>query len=248
MRARVDVPFVTESAATLVRKDHGAGTQFLKLRGQQYLCEVRVPDGVKPGSWCDAELMGYTVPPVDVFACGVCLFILCLGFPPWGHALLSDPHFAHFYRQGDRGIPDTIQRYSKVPFSTHLQQLLVEMMRTDPSLRPTVEECLSSSWIQKVAAVYDDSGEAIMDEDACDNMDEDALANGVIVKLVESKVEEIVAGIVDTNDLHSTPQGESVADLVRDAFDHFAIECQLQCGAPHGAPRAHLRGISCAGG
>lgn len=247
MRARVDVPLVCEGATTLTRKDHGPGVQFLKLRGLQYLCEVKVPDEAKPGSSCDADLMGYTVPPVDVFACGVCLFILCLGFPPWGNAMLSDPHFAHFFRQGDKGVPDTLQRYSKAPLTANLEQLLVGMLRADPSLRPDVEECLSSSWIQKVAAEYEESGDAIMNDDACDFVDEDALAHGVLVDFVGSKVEEIVASIVNPVDVWSAPEGEVVADLLRNALDHFTIENQMQCGAPP-APRAHLRAISCAGG
>lgn len=249
-RARIDVPFAADTAAALTRKDQGPGTHFLKLRGLQYLCEVKVPDGAEPGSSCDADLMGYMVPPVDVFACGVCMFILCLGFPPWGHAMLSDQHFAHFYRQGDKGIPDTIQRYSKSPLSTNLVQLLVEMMRTDPSLRPNVQECLSSSWIQNVAAEYDESV-VVMEGDAYDDLDEDAFADGMFVDFVEWKVEEIVAGIVDAVHVRSAPvcvEGELVADLLRDAFDNFATDSHSQCGAPHAAPRAHLRAISCAGG
>merc|ERR1712070_678000 len=195
-RARIDVPIAAGFANSLTQTSHGHGIQFLKLRGLQYLCEVKVPDEAKPGSSCDADLMGYTVPPVDVFACGVCLFILCLGFPPWGQAMLSDPHFAHTYRQGDKGIPDTIQRYSKSPLSTNLVQLLVEMMRTDPSRRPTVDECLSNSWIQQAVAEYDDSVDVAMDEYACDNMDEDPFVDGVVVDFVDSKVGEIVAGVV----------------------------------------------------
>jgi serine/threonine protein kinase len=243
-RARVDVPLATHNK-------HSSGIQFLQLRGMQYLCEVNIPDEAKPGTSCDADLMGYTVPPVDVFACGVCLFILCLGVPPWGQAMLSDPHFAHFHRQGENGVPDFMRRYSKSPLSPSLMQLLVEMMRTDPSMRPTVEECLSNSWIQKVAAEYDDSADVIMSEDACDGMEEDPFANGVVVDFEDAKVGEIVAGIIAAAVVRSMPasvEGEFVADLLRDAFDNFDTKSQFHCGAPVAAPRTHIRAISCAGG
>jgi len=174
--------------------------------------------------------MGYTVPPVDVFACGVCVFILRLGFPPWGQATLSNPHFAHFYRQGEQGIPDTIRRYAKSPLSSNLVRLLVDMMRTDPSLRPTVEECLSSSWIQAVVANNEDRADVIMDEDVCDCMHDDPLDCGAVVDLVDSKVEEIVACVVNM----VVVQGGVVS--------------QPRCSVPLADARVHLRAISCAGG
>jgi len=223
-RARIDVPFSADISTD------GLRSRFLKLRGLQYLCEVKVPDGATPGSSCDADLMGYTVPPVDVFACGVCVFILCLGFPPWGQATLSNPHFAHFYRQGEQGIPDTIRRYAKSPLSSNLVRLLVDMMRTDPSLRPTVEECLSSSWIQAVVANNEDRADVIMDEDVCDCMHDDPLDCGAVVDLVDSKVEEIVACVVNMVGV----QGGVVS--------------QPRCSVPLADARVHLRAISCAGG
>lgn len=148
--ARVDVPMMSERQSSKTRKDHGVGVLFLKLQALGYLCEVKVPENTC-GTSCDAELMGYMVPPADVFACGVCMFILCLGFPPWDHAMLSDPHFAHIHRLGDGGIPDIMQRYAQSTLSTEFTQLVVEMMSSDPSLRPTVEESLSSSWLRTVA-------------------------------------------------------------------------------------------------
>merc|ERR1712046_107631 len=130
------------------------------------------------------------------------------------------------------GIPDMIQRYSKSPLSSTLVQLLVEMMRTDPSLRPSVDECLSSSWIHKVAAEYDDSVDVIMDEDVCKDMDEDPFADGAVVDFVDAKVGEIVAGIaggVGVQSMSSSVEGELVADMLRDAFDNFDTKSQSHC-------------------
>ncbi|CAJ1354779.1 unnamed protein product [Effrenium voratum] len=56
---------------------------FEKMR-----CEVFLPPNAVPGKPCAAAPSGYTVAPADVFACGVCAFVLLVGKA--GFAELSD--------------------------------------------------------------------------------------------------------------------------------------------------------------
>merc|ERR1712176_311867 len=67
------------------------GITFTKLDFTNHLCEVKIPSDAKPGTRCSAELMGYRVPPADVFSCGVTIFVMLLGQPPWRQAMLTDP-------------------------------------------------------------------------------------------------------------------------------------------------------------
>ncbi|CAE8609158.1 unnamed protein product, partial [Polarella glacialis] len=111
-----------------------------------YMCEVRLPDGVEPGKPCTAELFGYEVPPIDIFALGVCLFILAWRAPPWGRALVVDPSFAFIHARGEGGIPALLKHWQKSLFSEEAMLMLVKMVSPNPSLRPTAEECLAGAW------------------------------------------------------------------------------------------------------
>ncbi|CAE8621001.1 unnamed protein product, partial [Polarella glacialis] len=110
-----------------------------------YMCEVRLPDGVEPGKPCTAELFGYEVPPIDIFALGVCLFILAWRAPPWGRALVVDPSFAFIHARGEGGIPALLKHWQKSLFSEEAMLMLVKMVSPNPSLRPTAEECLAGA-------------------------------------------------------------------------------------------------------
>mmetsp|Transcript_111036 Transcript_111036/g.347418 ORF Transcript_111036/g.347418 Transcript_111036/m.347418 type:complete len:457 (-) Transcript_111036:14-1384(-) len=46
-------------------------------------CEVLLPPDAVPSRPCAAEPHGYAAAPADVFACGVCAFVLLVGKPPW---------------------------------------------------------------------------------------------------------------------------------------------------------------------
>jgi len=122
------------------------GVTMAQLGG--YLCEVRIPQGATPGQTCTAELMGYTVPPVDIFSSGVCMFLLFSGAPPWKNAVLEDPHFAYVHGQGDAGIAALLKAWKKNTLSESAMQLMVRMMRSNPLARPSLQECLSSPWLK----------------------------------------------------------------------------------------------------
>ncbi|CAK9062387.1 Serine/threonine-protein kinase nak1 (N-rich kinase 1) [Durusdinium trenchii] len=91
-----------------------------------YLCEVQMPHGVVPGQPCDAELAGYEAPPLDIFSCGVCLFILAWRLPPWSQALRSDPSFQYIQAHG---IPQLLTHWRQRLLSAEAMNLLNQMVR-----------------------------------------------------------------------------------------------------------------------
>lgn len=115
-----------------------------------HLCEVMLPADAAPGKPCTAEVWGYAARPADVFASGVCLFILLTGSPPWHQALLSDAIFYYLHAQGDAGLERLFVQWQKRLPSADGMQLLRGMIRTTSSERPTAEECLSSPWFHEV--------------------------------------------------------------------------------------------------
>lgn len=122
---------------------------FAKLGG--YLCEVKIPEHAEPRRICNAELIGYEVPPADVFSCGACMFILAWRAPPWRQCLLEDPYFAYIYKEGDAGLAKLVQSWRMPLLTPPAMQLLVRMLRPNPLARPTAQDCLSCPWISGAA-------------------------------------------------------------------------------------------------
>jgi len=110
------------------------------------MCEVLLPSSATPGQPCNAEPWGYTVPPIDVFAAGVCLFIMATGMPPWREARLADAHFAWVHQQG---VAKLLQAWKK-PLPAELGELMASMMRSDPSQRPPIDDCLAHPWFKQM--------------------------------------------------------------------------------------------------
>jgi len=109
------------------------------------LCQVKLPDAM-PGALCQAEPWGYAVQPMDVFACGVCFFIVATGTPPWREAVPSDPHFAWVRMKGVAKLLASWKR-ALPPDAT---DLLARMMAIDPALRPTMDECVQHAWFESL--------------------------------------------------------------------------------------------------
>merc|ERR1711956_45733 len=135
------------------------------------VAEVRLND-VAPGKLSRAVVWGYTAMPVDVFSCGVALFILAFQAPPWKNAIHTDVGFHYITRalqpDGDTGftrglapndhdvaraIGQLLQKWHKNPLSPLAMALLARMIHYDPSRRPTVPDCLADAWFAPIAGV-----------------------------------------------------------------------------------------------
>merc|ERR1712187_175281 len=129
----------------IVSKHHSPGTVTMVRTLTGHLCEVWLPEKASPGV-CTAEFWGYEAQPVDIFAVGVCLFILCYRSPPWEKALLSDSYFRYVYKTGNAGLEELVKAWNKPCSSSTAMDLTSTMMQTDPSKRPTASECLANAY------------------------------------------------------------------------------------------------------
>jgi len=140
------VPLTVETRV-VAPVDSQAGDIVMVKTLDGYLCEVRLPPNAVPGRSCKAEVWGYAVQPVDIFAAGMAICILCCGFPIWQKALLVDPTFAYVHSLGEEGLSLLLQRWQKPLPAPGALQLLAGMLRTTaPSERLSAEEALASSW------------------------------------------------------------------------------------------------------
>jgi len=108
----------------------------------QYLCQVRFPLEVEPGQSFMADVWGYSATPADVFSSGVCFFMMACKCPPWHKAQLVDSSFSFAHRLGDEGILDLMRHWQKERLDRSTSMLLAEMLRPDPTQRPSAAECL----------------------------------------------------------------------------------------------------------
>lgn len=112
-------------------------------------CEVLLPKDAEPGKPCSVEPHGYAAAPVDVFACGVCAFVLAAGKPPWVVARDIDPTFSFIRRNG---VPALLRQWRAglpgVDASPHIEDsFLAATLRVDPTQRVDVDECLRNHWL-----------------------------------------------------------------------------------------------------
>ena len=94
---------------------------------------------------------GYDLPPVDIFAAGIILFMMIGAFPPFRRAISSDSWYKYF--AGKK--PDLfwqLQNSSREKklgpgfFSEDLQTLLTGMFEPDPTKRYKIDQIKSSRW------------------------------------------------------------------------------------------------------
>jgi len=110
-------------------------------------CEVLLPPDASPGKPCRAEPFGYAVTPADIFACGVCAFVLTVGKPPWSAARDIDPTFSFVRRHG---VPALLRQWRagvELEPTREVDNLLGSMLRVSPKERPNSAECLRSPWL-----------------------------------------------------------------------------------------------------
>jgi serine/threonine protein kinase len=114
--------------------------------GHDFLCEVNLPTDMVPGLTCTADIIGYAAAPADVFALGVCMFILAFQVPPWEQARLSNRLFSPFFRK-ENSLESMLALWGKTPLSQEAMLLLADMMQVDPAKRPSAEDCLQYAWL-----------------------------------------------------------------------------------------------------
>lgn len=113
------------------------------------LVQVRLPNNVVAGATCTADVWGYAVPPADIFSCGVCLFSLKWGVSPWGSTDMEDTYFNYVHLHGMKAL---MQHWQMPTMSPEAMTLLYSILSTNPSERPTADECLASPWFQSLAS------------------------------------------------------------------------------------------------
>ncbi|TMW64369.1 hypothetical protein Poli38472_012991 [Pythium oligandrum] len=94
--------------------------------------------------------------PVDVWACGVVLFIMLTGYPPFEQPEEGDLWYDHVVR-GDmdafwRAQPASISRPSATAMA-----LINRMMCVDPAKRITISEILAHPWLQDVSSIKEEA-------------------------------------------------------------------------------------------
>jgi serine/threonine protein kinase len=118
-----------------------------------YICEVRLPLDVVPGKRCLAEVWGYSAIPADMFATGMCIFMLMYKCPPWQRAQMIDQRFAFAHGKGEKGLEELLLQWDKPIPSSENMQLLTSLLQTNPSKRPSASTSLGSSWLTGESAV-----------------------------------------------------------------------------------------------
>jgi len=101
----------------------------------------------------------YVGPPVDVWACGVCLFAMLANFFPFDVACarrdwrMSPVQLAQ--AEGGSTVRTLYELASRpCPFSAEAVQLLDRMLALDPARRATVAEVLDSPWVRAAASPF----------------------------------------------------------------------------------------------
>lgn len=121
-----------------------------------YACQVRLPPDFKENEVCSADLWGYAAGPLDVFSCGVALFILAFKAPPWKMAMLADPGFAWIMGQQpnvSKALEAMVKKWKRPPLAASAMEMLAETITMDPARRPSVEQCLQCEWFAPMAGV-----------------------------------------------------------------------------------------------
>lgn len=145
------VPALGDCRVTPRPGDKGGDVAMLRTAGN-YFCEMKLPPIAKPHHNCMAQVWGYTAEPTDVFASGICVFILTFQTAPWNQAIVNDQYFSYFLRHQDSGVTSLARKRNKRLPSAEASQLVCDMLRPYPALRPSASQCLSAPWFAELSS------------------------------------------------------------------------------------------------
>ena len=99
-----------------------------------------------PEIWSEDSYNGAAA---DIFSCGVILFLLMTGFPPFYVARESKDAFSYFIAKKDyEAFWDTFEEFEDESLSDELKDLINSMLAFDPNERSTIEKIKSHPWFQ----------------------------------------------------------------------------------------------------
>jgi len=139
-----NIPRKKEVEVTLSTNVLACEPVFMKTADGGCMCEVMLSENGVAGETCMAQPWGYAVPPVDIFACGVCLLLMTTGMPPWRETTLQDQHFAWVHAHG---IKKLLRGWGQ-SLPAQVTDLLVSTLGFNPAHRPTASECLRHEWFE----------------------------------------------------------------------------------------------------
>jgi serine/threonine protein kinase len=119
------------------------------------LSELNVfSDRTKMSTWCGTkrymapelhENRKYTL-KVDTFACGIILFILLGGYPPFVYATKEDDLYKYIYSGNYNGFWKKHASYDKATFSDEVKELLNGIFNYNEAERFTIQQIKESEW------------------------------------------------------------------------------------------------------
>lgn len=106
---------------------------------------LKTPCGSPPYLAPEIREMNYEGNQVDVWSCGIILFVLLVGNTIWGEPSTEDPEFLAYIQH----YPHQIKRLKEWgSLSPSVLQLLLGILNIDPSLRFTIPLICNTPWFQ----------------------------------------------------------------------------------------------------
>jgi serine/threonine protein kinase len=112
-----------------------------------YLCEVRLPESAQSSVCCMADVWGYEAEPADMFALGICMFILAFQCPAWQEATLSNQFFAYVHNDQEQGLESMLKLWKKKSLCPEAMLLLTSLLQINPRKRFLAADCLQTPWL-----------------------------------------------------------------------------------------------------
>jgi serine/threonine-protein kinase CHEK1 len=120
--------------------DFGLATIF-KMKNKIRL--LKTPCGSPPYLAPEIREMQYDGSQVDIWSCGIILFVLLVGNTAWGEPSQDDYEFMNFY-EGYPTLINTLPPWNSL--GSNVLQLLIGMLNIDPNSRFNMETIKSSFW------------------------------------------------------------------------------------------------------